>query len=116
MPPGDSIFDKRVSRAEVEQIVFVDARRNDQKRRFLDPMARGDMLACFCLTEPQAGSDAAAIKTSAKRHGNRWVLNGACRQARLWRDAGFTDYVAKFQRDALIASLQQCLAEPIAAA
>jgi two-component system chemotaxis sensor kinase CheA len=32
------------------------------------------------------------------------------------RDAGFTDYVAKFQRDALIASLQQCLAEPIAAA
>jgi alkylation response protein AidB-like acyl-CoA dehydrogenase len=34
------------------------------------------MLACFCLTEPQAGSDAAAIKTRARRHGNRWVLNG----------------------------------------
>ncbi|HEX3953809.1 MAG TPA: acyl-CoA dehydrogenase family protein [Stellaceae bacterium] len=48
----------------------------EQKRRFLEPMARGDMLACFCLTEPQAGSDAAAIKTSARRHGNRWVLNG----------------------------------------
>ncbi|HZK88688.1 MAG TPA: acyl-CoA dehydrogenase family protein [Stellaceae bacterium] len=49
----------------------------EQKRRFLRPMAAGEMLACFCLTEPGAGSDAAAIKTSAKRRGNRWVLNGA---------------------------------------
>jgi butyryl-CoA dehydrogenase len=49
---------------------------NEQKRRFLKPMAEGDMLAAFCLTEPQAGSDAAAIKTRARRHGNRWVLNG----------------------------------------
>src|ERR1700735_2974415 len=48
----------------------------EQKQLFLKPMAAGDMLACFCLTEPGAGSDAAAIKTSAKRHGNRWVLNG----------------------------------------
>jgi butyryl-CoA dehydrogenase len=48
----------------------------EQKRRFLKPMAAGDMLAAFCLTEPQAGSDAAAIKTRARRHGNRWVLNG----------------------------------------
>jgi alkylation response protein AidB-like acyl-CoA dehydrogenase len=48
----------------------------EQKQRFLKPMAAGDMLAAFCLTEPQAGSDAAAIKTRAKRHGNRWVVNG----------------------------------------
>jgi butyryl-CoA dehydrogenase len=48
----------------------------EQKQRFLRPMAKGEMLACFCLTEPQAGSDAAAIKTRARRHGNRWVLNG----------------------------------------
>ncbi|HEX6443185.1 MAG TPA: acyl-CoA dehydrogenase family protein [Stellaceae bacterium] len=48
----------------------------EQKRCFLTPMAGGDMLAAFCLTEPQAGSDAAAIKTRARRHGNRWVLNG----------------------------------------
>ncbi len=47
-----------------------------QKTRFLTPMARGDMLAAFCLIEPQAGSDAASIKTRARRHGNRWVLNG----------------------------------------
>jgi alkylation response protein AidB-like acyl-CoA dehydrogenase len=48
----------------------------EQKERFLKPMAQGEMLACFCLTEPGAGSDAAAIKTRATRHGNRWVLNG----------------------------------------
>jgi len=48
----------------------------EQKRRFLEPMAKGEMLGCFCLTEPQAGSDAAALKTRARRHGNRWVLNG----------------------------------------
>jgi alkylation response protein AidB-like acyl-CoA dehydrogenase len=48
----------------------------EQKRRFLRPMAAGEMLACFCLTEPGAGSDAAAITTRAVRHGNRWVLNG----------------------------------------
>jgi butyryl-CoA dehydrogenase len=48
----------------------------EQKRQFLKPMAAGDMLAAFCLTEPQAGSDAAAIKTRARQRGNGWVLNG----------------------------------------
>jgi butyryl-CoA dehydrogenase len=48
----------------------------EQKQRFLVPLARGEQLACFCLTEPQAGSDAAALKTRARRHGNRWVVNG----------------------------------------
>src|ERR1700683_630357 len=49
----------------------------EQRQRFLKPMAAGEMLACFCLTEPGAGSDAAAIKTRATRPGNRWVLHGA---------------------------------------
>jgi len=49
---------------------------DDQKRRFLEPMAKGEMLGAFCLTEPQAGSDAAAITTRAERAGNKWVLNG----------------------------------------
>ncbi len=47
-----------------------------QKERFLKPMARGEMLGAFCLTEPQAGSDASAIKTRARRDGDHWVLNG----------------------------------------
>ncbi|HZH28567.1 MAG TPA: acyl-CoA dehydrogenase family protein [Azospirillaceae bacterium] len=49
----------------------------EQKERFLRPMAAGEMIAAFCLTEPQAGSDAAAIKTRARRDGNHWVINGA---------------------------------------
>jgi alkylation response protein AidB-like acyl-CoA dehydrogenase len=48
----------------------------EQKERFLRPMARGEMLAAFCLTEPQAGSDASAIKTRAEKDGNHYVLNG----------------------------------------
>jgi butyryl-CoA dehydrogenase len=48
----------------------------EQKRRFLVPLAQGSLRSCFCLTEPQAGSDAAAIRTRATRRGNRWVLNG----------------------------------------
>ncbi len=47
-----------------------------QKERFLKPMARGEQLGCFCLTEPGAGSDASALKTRARREGNGWVLNG----------------------------------------
>jgi butyryl-CoA dehydrogenase len=47
-----------------------------QKERFLKPLARGEMLGAFCLTEPQAGSDAAAIVTRAEREGDGYVLNG----------------------------------------
>ena len=48
----------------------------EQKQRFLKPMARGEMLAAFCLTEPEAGSDASGIRTRAQKRGNRFVLNG----------------------------------------
>jgi butyryl-CoA dehydrogenase len=47
-----------------------------QKARFLKPLARGEMLGAFCLTEPAAGSDASAITTRAERKGNEYVLNG----------------------------------------
>ena len=59
-----------------------------QKEKFLKPLARGEQLGCFCLTEPHVGSDAAAIQTtatrvsagaggtSAARDGHEWVLNG----------------------------------------
>jgi butyryl-CoA dehydrogenase len=47
-----------------------------QKERFLRPLARGESLGCFCLTEPHVGSDAAAIKTRAERAGGEYVLNG----------------------------------------
>ena len=49
----------------------------EQKERFLRPMARGEQIGCFCLTEPEAGSDAASIKTRARKDGDVYVLNGA---------------------------------------
>jgi hypothetical protein len=48
----------------------------EQKRKFLMPLAGGGQLGCFCLTEPHVGSDASAIRTTARRDGDDWVLNG----------------------------------------
>jgi len=47
-----------------------------QKKKYLPRLAKGEILGSFCLTEPQAGSDAAAIQTSAVREGDFYVLNG----------------------------------------
>src|SRR5882724_918760 len=49
----------------------------DQKTRYLRSLASGELLGAFCQTEPDAGSDAAAIKTRARRRGNTFVLNGS---------------------------------------
>jgi alkylation response protein AidB-like acyl-CoA dehydrogenase len=49
---------------------------DEQKEQYLKPLARGDMLGCFCLTEPHTGSDASAITTRATRDGDHFVLNG----------------------------------------
>ncbi len=46
------------------------------KKTYLEPLASGRQLGCFCLTEPQAGSDAAALKTRAQKQGDEYVLNG----------------------------------------
>ncbi len=47
------------------------------RRRYLVPALRGDLVATFALTEPNAGSDVAGITTRAERRGDRWVLRGA---------------------------------------
>src|SRR5688572_8648073 len=47
-----------------------------QKKKWLAPLARGEFLGCYALSEPEAGSDAAAQKTTAKKVGNEWVLSG----------------------------------------
>jgi len=47
-----------------------------QKQDYLRPMARGELLGCFCLTEPSVGSDASAIRSRAVRDGEHYVLNG----------------------------------------
>ena len=49
----------------------------EQKQRWLPPMARGEAIGCFGLTEPHGGSDPGNMKTHAKRDGDDWILNGA---------------------------------------
>lgn len=48
----------------------------EQKKRWLPPLIRGDRLGSYALTEPDVGSDPAALQTHAERHGDTWVLNG----------------------------------------
>jgi len=48
----------------------------EQKERFLRPLAQGEMLGAFALTEPHTGSDAAALRTTATRDGDEYVING----------------------------------------
>jgi alkylation response protein AidB-like acyl-CoA dehydrogenase len=49
----------------------------EQKRKYLAPLARGEKLGCWSLTEPQAGSDASGTRTTARLEGDFWVLNGS---------------------------------------
>jgi butyryl-CoA dehydrogenase len=50
---------------------------DEQKKRWLVPLAKGQLLGAYCLTEPQAGSNAANQRTTAELDGDHWVLNGA---------------------------------------
>jgi alkylation response protein AidB-like acyl-CoA dehydrogenase len=47
-----------------------------QKEQWLRPLAQGDMLGAFCLTEPEVGSDASALSTTAHKDGDEYILNG----------------------------------------
>jgi acyl-CoA dehydrogenase len=49
---------------------------DEQKKRYLEPTISGDRLSCFAITEPEAGSDARNIRTTAVRDGDEWVING----------------------------------------
>jgi butyryl-CoA dehydrogenase len=48
----------------------------EQRRRYLPRLASGELIGCYCLTEPNAGSDAASIETTARAEGDSFVLNG----------------------------------------
>jgi glutaryl-CoA dehydrogenase len=68
----------------------------DQKQRWLPPMARMELIGAFGLTEPGHGSDAVALETRARRDGDAWVLDGAKR----WiGNASFADVVVIWARD-----------------
>ncbi|MFJ6668719.1 MULTISPECIES: acyl-CoA dehydrogenase family protein [unclassified Streptomyces] len=59
------------------------------KKKYLGPLAKGDAMFSYCLSEPDAGSDAAGMKTKAVRDGDHWILNGVKR----WiTNAGVSEY------------------------
>ncbi|MER6068705.1 acyl-CoA dehydrogenase family protein [Streptomyces sp. NPDC001852] len=59
------------------------------KKKYLTPLAKGDAMFSYCLSEPEAGSDAAGMKTKAVRDGDHWILNGVKR----WiTNAGVSEY------------------------
>ena len=65
----------------------------DLKKKYLSPVAAGTGMFSYCLSEPEAGSDAAAMKTRAVRDGDGWVLNGVKR----WiTNAGVSEYYTVF--------------------
>src|SRR5688572_1175904 len=66
-----------------------------QKQKYLVPTASGDAIAAFALSEPDAGSDAQALATIARRRGDAWVLNGT----KTWiSNGGIADYYVVFAR------------------
>lgn len=50
---------------------------DEQKEKYLKPAARGEYLGAYCLSEPEAGSDARQIKTLAEKKGSKWIMNGS---------------------------------------
>lgn len=61
-----------------------------QKETYLRPIARGELLGAFALTEPQAGSDASSLRTSAVRDGDHYILNGTKQFITSGKHAGLT--------------------------
>ena len=62
----------------------------EQRREYLPPMARGELIGCFGLTEPDFGSNPGGMLTRAVRHGDEWVLNGA----KMWITNGSMAHLA----------------------
>src|SRR3954452_8587024 len=68
---------------------------DEQKERFLPPCATGEWSPAFCLSEPEAGSNAGAVRTTAVRDGDEWVINGA----KNWiTNASIADFYVVFAR------------------
>lgn len=68
---------------------------DEQKKKYYSALASGEMIAAFCLTEPEAGSDAASIKTHAVEKDDHFLLNGA----KLWvTNGGIADFYTIFAK------------------
>jgi butyryl-CoA dehydrogenase len=83
-----------------------------QREKYLKPLAKGEILGAFCLTEPQAGSDAAAIQTRAVRDGNGYRLSGTKTWASTGGEAGLLLVFAKTDPAAGARGVSAFLVEP----
>jgi acyl-CoA dehydrogenase len=84
----------------------------EQRRRYLPKIATGEMIASFCLTEPDAGSDAAALSTRAARDGDHYVINGTKRFTTNSPHAGiFTVFARTAPKQAGVAGISAFLVE-----
>ena len=68
----------------------------EQKRTWLVPLAKGEKLGAWALTEPEAGSDAANLQTTAALEGDEWVLNG---QKRFISNGSISDFIQVYARE-----------------
>jgi len=73
---------------------------DDQKERFLKPLARGDVIGAFALTEPHAGSDPVSQATTAEKDGDDFILNGSKRFTTTGKNSGLVIVTAKTDPDA----------------
>lgn len=102
---GYVILQEEISRACASTATFIGAHQSigamtihqygseEQKRRYLAPMARGEKIGAYALTEPESGSDAMAMKTTAVRDGDEFVVNGT----KIWiTNGGVADVIAVF--------------------
>ena len=102
---GYCILQEEISRACASTATFIGAHQSiggmtihkfgseEQKRKYLAPMARGEWIGAYALTEPESGSDAMGMKTTAVRNGDRWIVNGT----KIWiTNGGVADIVAVF--------------------
>ncbi|MEM1744320.1 MAG: acyl-CoA dehydrogenase [Candidatus Nezhaarchaeales archaeon] len=68
----------------------------EQKRKYLPKLARGEIIGCFGMTEPNVGSDPASMETTARRRGDEWILNGT----KTWiSEAGVADIAIVWAKD-----------------
>lgn len=67
----------------------------EQKERYLPPLASGDLIGSFALTEPDAGSDAMALRTTARKKGEQYILNGTKRYITNAPSAGLFSVMAR---------------------
>jgi len=72
-----------------------------QKRRYLPDLATGQLISCFCLTEAEAGSDAGSLRTTARRDGGDYIINGAKRFITNAPEAGLFTVFARTNPESL---------------